>query len=108
MSLPLPTEIRRDPEARVLRLRWQDGGTSEIDYDRLRGYCPCAACQGHMVSEIRYHPPPRPVTPLEIAPVGRYAVSIRWSDGHTTGIYRFDFLRSLAEPAPGPPTSDGA
>lgn len=81
----------------MLRIRWQDDTTSEIDYDTLRGYCPCAGCQGHMVSEIRFLPPPRPVTPLEIEPVGRYADSILWSDGHTTGIYRFEFLRELGE-----------
>lgn len=81
----------------MLRIRWQDDTTSEIDYDTLRGYCPCAGCQGHMVSEIRFFPPPRPVTPVEIEPVGRYAISILWSDGHTTGIYRFEFLRELAE-----------
>jgi DUF971 family protein len=102
MTLTMPTEIRRDPQARVLRVRWQDGASSEIPYDTLRGYCPCAACQGHMVSEIRYHAPPGPVTPVGIEPVGRYAVSIQWSDGHATGIYRFDFLRSLADSgAPG-------
>jgi DUF971 family protein len=107
--LPIPTELRRDPHARLLHVRWQDGSSSEIDYDTLRGFCPCAACQGHMVSEIRFHPPPRPVTPLGIEPVGRYAVSIRWSDGHSTGIYRFDFLRELADrgrpPEDGPPAS---
>jgi DUF971 family protein len=97
MAPRMPTEIRRDPEARVLRIRWQDGDSSEIAYDTLRGYCPCAGCQGHMVSEVRFFPPERPVTPEGIEPVGRYAISIRWSDGHTTGIYRFDFLSSLAE-----------
>lgn len=107
MSLPIPTELRRDPEARVLRIRWQDGTSSEVDYDTLRGFCPCAACQGHLVSEIRFHPPPRPVSPVEIAPVGRYAVSIRWTDGHSTGIYRFDFLRELGERG-APPAGGGA
>ena len=33
--------------------------------------------------------------PESIAPVGNYAISIVWSDRHSTGIYRFDFLRRL-------------
>ena len=56
-------------------MTWTDGHVSEYDYDYLRGYCPCAGCQGHMVSEIRFHPPPRPVSPVAIEPVGRYAIS---------------------------------
>jgi DUF971 family protein len=35
------------------------------------------------------------VRPVAIRPVGRYAIQIDWSDGHTTGIYPFDRLRSL-------------
>ena len=37
------------------------------------------------------------VRPLRIDPVGRYAIKITWTDGHDTGIYSFDHLRSLAE-----------
>ena len=32
-----------------------------------------------------------------IQPVGRYAIQIRWSDGHDTGIYPFERLRRLAD-----------
>jgi DUF971 family protein len=35
------------------------------------------------------------VTPVSIEPVGNYGISIHWSDGHGTGIYRFDFLRRI-------------
>lgn len=94
---PYPTAVRRDPEERVIRVTWADGGESSYDYDFLRGYCPCAACQGHMVRQVRFRPPRRPVEPLSIEPVGNYAISVLWSDGHATGIYRFDYLRELAE-----------
>lgn len=96
-DLPLPTEIRRLPDEHRLRLTWNDGSISEIDYDVLRGYCPCAGCQGHAAGAVRFFRPPRPVTPRSIEPVGNYAVSITWSDGHATGIYRFDFLRRLGD-----------
>ncbi len=89
------TEIRRLEDARALRLTWSDGHTADFDYDYVRGYCPCAGCQGHGSGAVEYHPPPQPVTADEIEPVGNYAISICWSDQHATGIYRFDFLRDI-------------
>ena len=90
-----PQEIRRLPEAGRLRILWSDGHQAEYDYAYLRGYCPCAGCQGHGTLEVRFRPPAGPVTPLAIEPVGNYAVSFQWSDGHATGIYRFDLLRTI-------------
>jgi hypothetical protein len=49
---------------------------------------------------------------VDVAPVGRYALSFKWSDGHSTGIYTFDYLRRicpcpqcLPEGLPEPPES---
>ncbi len=89
------TEVRRQPDERKLYLTWSDGHSAGFDYDYLRGYCPCAACQGHNPLQVEYHPPSRPVTAGTIEPVGNYAISIAFSDGHATGIYRFDFLRQI-------------
>ena len=95
MSLtPVLTEARRLPEEHRLRLTWSDGHVAEYLYDYLRGWCPCAGCQGH-TGKIRYQPPAQPVTATTIKPVGNYAISIGWSDGHGTGIYRYDFLREI-------------
>jgi DUF971 family protein len=89
------TEARRLPQERRLRLTWSDGHSAEYDYTYLRGWCPCAMCQGHSGATIRYHPAAGPVTAESIQPVGNYAISIAWSDGHSTGIYRFEFLREV-------------
>ena len=91
----LPTEIRRLPETHRLRVLWTDGHRSEYDYDYLRGYCPCAGCQGHHSLSVQFKRPAASVTPLAIEPVGNYAVAFQWSDAHATGIYRFDFLRNI-------------
>jgi DUF971 family protein len=88
------TEARRLPEEGRLRLSWSDGHQADFDYGYLRGWCPCAGCQGHGLV-IRHRPPAGPVVPASIQPVGNYAISIAWSDGHGTGIYRFDYLRRL-------------
>lgn len=90
-----PTEVRRLPEDRRLRVTWSDGTAIEYDYDYLRGYCPCAMCQGHTATEIRFHPVDEPVMLTSIEPVGHYGLSLVFSDGHGTGIYRFDFLREI-------------
>lgn len=95
MASPLLTSIHRLPEDRQLELTWTDGHRARFDFDWLRGWCPCAGCQGHETVRVHFRPPPGPVTPVEIQPVGNYAVSFVWSDGHTTGIYRFDFLRAI-------------
>jgi len=99
------TEVQRLPDGRHLRLAWSDGHAADYAHEYLRGWCPCAACQGHSGMKIRFHPPAQPVTPGKIQPVGNYAISISWSDGHSTGIYRFDFLRQLCpcEKCDGPP-----
>jgi len=89
------TEARRLPEERRLRLTWSDGKVVLYDYDYLRGYCPCAVCQGHAASEIHYRPTEVPVMITSIEPVGHYGLSLVFSDGHGTGIYRFDFLREI-------------
>lgn len=97
MKEPTLTEVRRLPDERRLRLTWSDGHVLEHDYSFLRGWCPCAGCQGHDTLKLRFHPPDAPVEPETIQPVGNYAISILWSDGHGTGIYRFDYLRRLGE-----------
>ena len=94
MTLQL-TEIRRLPEERRMRLTWSDGHAAELAYDHVRGYCPCASCQGHGAFKIEFHQPEKSVDLASIMPVGNYGVSFVWTDGHATGIYRFDFLRSI-------------
>lgn len=93
-------EVRRQPEEHSLRLTWSDGHVLEHPYDFLRGWCPCAMCQGHDAAAFRFHAPPKPVKPETIEPVGNYAISIVWSDGHGTGIYRYDYLRELGQMEP--------
>jgi DUF971 family protein len=90
-----PTEVRRLPEERRLAITWSDHSVSLYDYDTLRGYCPCAVCQGHAAGDVRFHAPAAPVAISSIQPVGNYGLSIVFSDGHGTGIYRFDFLRDI-------------
>jgi len=84
-----PERIERIGET-ALKIRWTDGHESLYPWPYLRASCPCAACREGTVPK-----PDSTVKPLELQPVGRYALSVRWSDGHTTGIYSHETLRSL-------------
>ena len=80
-----------------LKIRWGDGHDSLYTWQLLRASCPCAVCRPSEQGEGREAPAVSAagVRPLEIKPVGRYALAIRWSDGHTTGIFSHDYLRSI-------------
>ena len=88
-------EARNLPQEQRLRLTWSDGHSAEFDHAYLRGWCPCAGCQGHGGLTLRYHSPPGPVSVGSVQAVGNYAISLAFSDGHSTGIYRFDLLRRI-------------
>ena len=99
-----PTKLER-AEDRSLRITWSDGMVRRYSVAALRDQCPCATCR-----ELRNAPPKSPLElpilseaetqPLSVVgmkPVGHYAYSISFSDGHDTGIYTFEFLRELGE-----------
>ena len=92
----IPVEIGRANEHDV-RIRWQDGHESVYPARELRLACPCAGCVDEITGQIRVIATsiPQDVRPLSINLIGRYAISIQWSDGHNTGIYAFDKLRKM-------------
>ena len=88
-------------DARTLAIAWADGAESHIDVRRLRLACACAECVDEWTGDERLDPEqvPADVAPVSIHPVGRYAIQIDWSDGHSTGIYPFERLRALGDEA---------
>ena len=82
---------------RELAVTWADGHESVYPVRELRLACPCASCVDEWTGEERLDDAavPPDVRPLAIHPVGRYAIQIDWSDGHSTGIYPFRRLRAL-------------
>jgi DUF971 family protein len=81
----------------VLRIVWDDGHTSRLRLDALRAACSCAVCKGHHPSQSLNLKAEQfaDIRITDIAPVGRYAYHIVWSDGHDTGIYTLQSLREM-------------
>ncbi len=95
-----PTKIKLAAGDNTLSIHWSDGHESFYPYGYLRSKCPCATCE-------ETSPPAeqpvgglpilgqKPLHPERAELVGRYALQIFWSDGHSAGIYAFDHLRNL-------------
>jgi DUF971 family protein len=89
------TKITAPHGARVLELGWKDGATQRIPHSILRGYCPCASCQGH--GGTIHFIAGGDLDLREIEPVGNYAVCFTWGDQHAAGLYSFEYLRRLGD-----------
>ena len=83
-----------------LAIAWTDGTENYISFEKLRKACPCAHCQGEPDALGRVVKPdvnlgPRACKLIGFEEVGGYALQITWADGHKTGLFAFDLLRSL-------------
>ena len=88
-----------------LALKWDDGQESFIALEKLRRACPCAGCKGETdIMGNLYKGPDRPYSPqsfqiVRFQNVGGYALQPLWADGHSSGLYSYDYLRRLADSA---------
>jgi DUF971 family protein len=85
--------VRRRSEDEVLSISWSDGHRSDYPYPYLRGWCPCAVCQGHGSERHFVDGVNHDLKSIRI--VGTYALSLTWGDGHETGIYSYRYLREI-------------
>ena len=94
-----PEEIGPTDDGLRLAIRWQDGVSHEYVPRDLRLVCPCAGCVEEMTGRRILVPEmvAEDVHPTAIHYVGRYALQFIWSDGHSTGIYPYEYLRRLRE-----------
>jgi DUF971 family protein len=91
----LPIGVKAPHGATTLEITWSDGRALRYPHRILRGYCPCAGCQGHS-GAIRFQPGGN-LELRDLAQVGNYALELRWGDGHASGIFTFRYLRRLGE-----------
>ena len=114
--MPIPLHAGRKPTSVKVHvstnagvdITWADGHVSHFDFVYLRDHCPCATCNDEREKKASlaektpafaappvlpmYKPKPRATAATQ---VGNYAIQISFSDGHSTGIYSYDHLRSI-------------
>ena len=114
--MPIPIDPRKKPASVKIHVTtgagmdivWADGHSSHYDFPYLREECPCATCRderGEKQDQPASTPAfmSSPALPMfkpkpranAATSVGNYAIQITFNDGHATGIYSYDHLRSI-------------
>lgn len=112
--MPTPVDLRKKPTSVKVHvssgagvdITWADAHSSHYDFPYLRDQCPCATCNDEKAKKEAFAaagPASAAVLPMfkpkahanSATKVGNYAIQINFSDGHSTGIFSYDYLRSL-------------
>jgi DUF971 family protein len=93
----VPTEIKLHQKSRVMEVSFADGRAFRLPYEYLRVYSPSAEVRGHGPGQEVLQTGKREIDIRSLEPVGSYAVQPVFSDGHSTGIYSWDYLYELGE-----------
>ncbi len=105
MSELFPTGVVVDRETRSLTISWEDGEQSVISWRRLRMACPCAGCRGEFNTlEIDESGIAGSASETELADIklmGQYALQPVWASDHSTGIFTWEYLRSISDKSTG-------
>ena len=97
MTERVPTGITLHQKSRVLEIAFSDGRSYRLPYEFLRVHSPSAEVRGHGPGQEVLQVGKRAVEIRALEPVGSYAVQPQFSDGHSTGIYSWDYLYELGE-----------
>jgi DUF971 family protein len=92
---PTPSDITVHSQSRVLEVSFSDGKRFRIPFELMRVYSPSAEVKGHGPGQEVLQTGKREVELTALEPVGNYAVQPRFSDGHDTGIFSWDYLYFL-------------
>ncbi len=92
---PTPTQLTVHSQSRVLEVGFSDGKNFRIPFELMRVYSPSAEVQGHGPGQEILQTGKRDVELSALEPVGNYAVQPSFSDGHTSGIFSWDYLYFL-------------
>lgn len=95
MPAPKPTNITYHQQSRMLEVAFDEGSSYEMGAEFLRVHSPSAEVQGHGPGQAVLQKGKEGVKIEAIEPVGNYAILLRFSDDHDTGIYAWDTLYDL-------------
>lgn len=91
----VPLDIRLHRQSRILELTYRDGTRFALPCEFLRVYSPSAEVRGHAPGQETLQVGKEQVQIDAVEPMGNYAVKLRFSDGHDTGIYTWELLYDL-------------
>lgn len=92
---PMPTEIKLHQKSRMLEIAFSDGQRFELPCEFLRIYSPSAEVRGHGPGQEVLQVGKKNVEITDVQPVGSYAVQLVFSDGHDSGLYSWDYRKSV-------------
>ena len=92
---PTPQDITVHSQSKVLEVNFSDGATFRIPFELMRVYSPSAEVQGHGPGQEVLQSGKREIGLSGLDPVGNYAVQPVFTDGHSTGIFSWDYLYFL-------------
>jgi DUF971 family protein len=98
MSYLNPTRVEPHSPTHMM-IAWNDGKQFIVPYFEIRFHCPCAGCVDEHTGQrtLDRASVSASTRAVGVELVGRYALQIRWSDGHDTGMFHFERLRQLCE-----------
>lgn len=97
MAEAWPTELKVEDNGRVLSISFDDASTFKIPAELLRVESPSAEVKGHGPGQEQLVWGKRDVTINGAVPVGNYAVRLKFSDGHDTGLFTWRYLATLGK-----------
>ncbi|MEK6750448.1 MAG: DUF971 domain-containing protein [Pseudomonadota bacterium] len=92
MPGPVPVDIKLHQASKVLEVAFDDGAHFNLPCEFLRVYSPSAEVRGHGPGEEVLQLGKQDVNIEAIEPMGMYAIKLKFSDGHDTGIYSYELL----------------
>lgn len=94
-----PQNIRVHKEQRLLELIWTESDRSNIPFRTVRQNCRCAVCVDEFTGRQLLDPESVPVDlgVIEMSLCGNYALRVRWSDNHDSGLFTWNHLRTISD-----------
>ncbi len=92
---PIPMDITVHESSRTLQIDYEGGVSYKISFELMRVCSPSAEVQGHGPGQEVLQTGKRDVQIVKLEPVGNYAVQPTFSDGHSSGIFSWEYLHFL-------------
>lgn len=97
MTEAWPTELKVEDNGRVLAMTFDDSTSFKIPSELLRVESPSAEVKGHGPGQEQLVWGKRDVAITGAVPIGNYAVRLKFSDGHDTGLFTWKYLATLGK-----------